>query len=64
MSNENGKINKFVRYTNIPKDGKTFMTIPEFCKKYHLTKTTVRRRINARRLRAFKLKGKWYVKPY
>ena len=64
MSNSNGYISKWVKLTRLPPDAKSFERLGDYCKRKHLTKTTVRRSINARRIRAFKLKGKWYVKEY
>ncbi|AFY40625.1 hypothetical protein Lepto7376_4527 [[Leptolyngbya] sp. PCC 7376] len=64
MSNVGGKINLWVKFTNIPEDGKSFERLGDYCKRKHISKTSVRRAINAQRVRAFKFKGNWYMKEY
>lgn len=68
MANKANKLSKLCRqnaaWRDKAKDYRSFLTIQEFCKKYFVSKWTVRRMIQARQIRAFLLKGRWYVKAY
>lgn len=47
----------------IPADCGDYLTMKAFCERYYYSPTQVRRLIVKRRFKAFKFRGKWYVKP-
>lgn len=64
MGNNAGRISMWKKATAMPKDAATFVRLSEYCKEKFVTPPIVRRKIQGNKIRAFKFRGRWYVKEF